>query len=53
MLATLLGIVIDLRALHPEKVRLPMLVILVGIVIKVRALQPEYLQVFYYQLFTY
>ena len=45
--------VTEVRPLQPEKAELPMLVTPLGMVIEVRPLQPEYLQVFYYQLFTY
>ena len=40
MLVMVLGIVMESRLLHPEKVPLPMLVTLLGIVMEVRLLQP-------------
>ena len=40
MIMTLLGMVIDVRALHPSKALSPMDVILLGMVIDVRALHP-------------
>ena len=53
MLVTLLGMVTEVRLLHPENAQAPILITLLGIVTEVRPLQFWYLQVFYYQLFTY
>ena len=41
MLVTLLGMVMEVRLLQPEKAELPMLVTPSGMVIEVRPLQPE------------
>ena len=40
MVVTLLGIVIDVKPVQPEKARLPILVTLLGIVMDVKPVQP-------------
>ena len=49
ILVTLLGMVIEVRPLQPEKAYLPIVVTLFGMVMEVRSLQSKYLYISVYQ----